>query len=657
MPQKPKQESPLGRLVVLCALGWVLLTFPPGARPGLVHFSLWWFGVLCAAAGALNALMRLAHVLLLVLKLASALGRDDSHGTAGFMVEREARAAGLHRRKRGRRLVGTIGGTPLWLGTETHHLIIGPSGTQKTSAVINNILMGSPESAFVTDIKGELYATTSRFRARRFGHRSVKIDPADPVNSVKINPLDMIAADVEAGQSRALTRVRGMALQLHPDPKGGGGQNEIFYKGGRGLIVTTILAAIVVLPKEHRTLAMVYRTLSDLTLLGDMLDTAALSPALSGEIADMARSTHETAFGDDGNAKTFESFRMNALLALEAFGPGNHLARITSETTFDFAELKRRSTTVYVVIDFANSEVLAQFAGLMQWMAIEALVAVGNNKPVQFVLDEFCNAPLHILPKVLTLLRSAGIKVTMATQDLDDITRVYSKHTLETVLSEADIKQFLGGIRSETTLKHLSAALGAYSEISSSYALGREDAQESVSRMKRALLTEDELRRMPKSAQIIFFGNQKPMLAKKVQVFAIAPWRRRLGINKIYGTRRKLLPVEIRVGWWGTTVTARGRRAYRRMIREIDRKRVTVWRRLLGQLVGAGVPVAMLVLLAALAVASAMEGLPNLRVSYGYRGSALGAPAAHSWCRYVGPTSPGLVRGGSCPLILWRKSW
>lgn len=76
--------------------------------------------------------------------------------------------------------------------------------------------------------------------------------------------------------------------------------------------------------------------------------------------------------------------------------------------------------------------------------------------------DECCNSPLHNLPTVLTLLRSYGVKYIAATQDLDDFIRVYGKHALETILSETDIKQFLGGIRSQTTLDYLSKYLGDF---------------------------------------------------------------------------------------------------------------------------------------------------------------------------------------------------
>lgn len=597
-----QQPSPVARVLVTGAIIWALVEYPPGPWPDPAHLWLWRFGALIAAIGAFNSLGPIAATLGTALRLRRALQPTISHGSAAWMSERELRRARLHRRHRGDRFIGIVGGSALWLWTETSHLILGPAGTSKTTAAIMNILMGSSDCAFITDIKGELWATTREYRTQKYRQRTVKIDPLDPENSVCINPLDPVAEALEKDEPRALTLTRGMALQLLPDPKGGGGSNAVFYQGGRVQMVTVMLAVCIVMPPEHRTMATVYRALSDLELLEATLSSAARSTVLNGEPADMARTMHDAFFGETGNVRTADSFRTNALLALEPFGPGNYLAKITGKTTFRFEELKESRVSLYLLIDYANSEVLAQFSGLMQFMAADALVRAGNNKPVLFVLDEFCNAPLHALPKILTLLRSAGVRTILATQDLDDITRVYSKHALETILSETDIKQILGGIRSKTTLEYFSALLGEVSEAAPSWTLGGPQVTQSYGRAARRLLTVDELRRLPRDAQIVFYGNMKPILAKKVQVFAVAPWRKKLGVNRIYGTRRKLSPVELRLRWWGSEVTPRARRAHARMARAVIRKGPSPLVYALRYLAKAAAPGALALLLLAVAI-------------------------------------------------------
>lgn len=651
---KNNTDSPFGRLVATVAVGWTLWTWPLQTLYDPVLRGLWWFGAFCFCVGTLKSLPTDGSSFGNLFKLIRAFSRDDSKGSAGWMTEKDIRRQKLHRRRKGARFAGIVNGTALWLWTEVHHLIIGPAGSAKTSAVIVNILMGSSESALITDIKGELWMITRDHRSKAYGHRVMKVDPKDPDNSIHINPLDDVAREVEADDPAALSRIRGIVFQLLPDPKGGGGSNEVFYKGARVLIVTVVLAVIIVMPPKHRNFATVYRMLSDLDLLHDLLEKASKSKALNGEIADMARTAHAMFFGDGNNAKTAESFRINALQALEAFGPGNYLARITSNSTFHFSELKTTKASVYLMIDYANSEVLGAFSGLLQHLAADAMVAEGTNKPVLFCFDEFTAAPMRKLVKVLVLLRSAGVRVVMATQDLNEIERVYSKEDLETIISETYIKQFLAVIRSKKTLEWLASYLGEITVTVSSFAMGKDGAQESLSRAARKLITEDELRRLPEDAQVILYGNNKPILAKKVQVFAISKWRRTLGINLSYGKKRKLLPVEVRFRWWGTEVTPRGMRRYRQMMREFqrpDRK----WRRFLAEALPRVVPVTAIATVAAAIVLLNTAGLPNLRWEYAYRGPAREAPVSYIWCRYVGPTSPGTIGGPNCPLILWRK--
>lgn len=656
-PNQTSSDGAVGRFIVTALILWAVITFQPGPYADPLHTGLWWFGVAIAGIGILRLIPPLFGGLGNGLKfLRAVFGKDTVRGSAGWLTEKDLRKAGLHRRKRGSRFAGVLGASPIFLRTETHHLVLGPAGTQKSTSVIINILCGSAESALVNDVKGELFEVTGGYRAKVLGHKVLKIDPRDPENSAKVNVLDFIHGFIEQNSPEALTLVRGMALQLYPEPSGGNDQNKFFRDGSRILLVTVVLVVIVTLPPKHRHMASVFRMLSDMGLLHDALLEAAKSPALHGEVASMASAAHASAFGEDAAGKTFEQFRLGALQAVTAFGPGNYLAPITSETTLSFADLKKEEVTVYQIIDYANKDVLGQFSGLMQWLAAYQLVGVGNNKPVLFVLDEFCNSPLHILPTILTLLRTYGVKCILATQDLDDIVRTYSKHALESVLSETDIKQFLGGIRSQSTLEYLSKYLGEFTETTPSYSLGKGGVQESLSRTNRRLLSEDEIRRLDKGAQIILASNLRPILARKVQVFSIAPYRKRIAGNSLYGGKRMLLPVEVRIGWLRTVVTSRGRRAYSEIKRSVSQRKRGNWLRML-EFCGNGLSFAPAVFAAAgIGFLLWTYGLPSLRWEYAYAGSRH-APGSYIWCRYIGPVNPGIIRSNDCPLILFHRTW
>lgn len=637
----PGRSSLLGSTILGGGAFYAAVWLWPGA-----HGHLLWkagsifFGLLAFVEGMRllrEGLRRLGNLITLI----RALRSDDTRGSAGWLSERQARRAGLHRRRRGSRFIGVLGRTPLWGWTEVHQLVIGPAGSSKSAAAIITMLCSVAESALVNDTKGELYEVTAEFRRRRFRHIIVKLDPTDPETDC-VNPLDLVHVCLIQDSPEALTLVRGMALQLYPEPAEEG-QNKFFRAGSRRLIAAVVIAVVDTCDPADRTLATVYRALCDENVLDDLLSSAGGSLRLNGEVAAMADDIHQMAFGEDGAARTYEQFRIGAMGVLEAFGPGGYLARITATTTFSFADLKAQKVTCYLIIDHNNKDTLGRWSGLMQFLAAYQMVQARNNRPVHMILDEFCNAPLHGLPGILTLLRSYGVKCTMATQDLSDITRVYGKHALETIVSETDVKQFLGGIRSRTTLEFLSKYMGEYTEIAPSFALGEGGIQESIGRAARPLLTPDELRRLNRDAQIVFIRNLRPMLSSKVQVFAISPWRRQIGINTMYGPKRHLKPVEVVVTRWRSRVTARGRT-------EVPGRRLS-WR-IAAHIARGFVPPAGLLVLGALVAAVWLFGFPHVRVEYGYSGQ-WSNPTAYHWCRYFGP-DPFTVRGTDCPFVVFR---
>ncbi len=219
---KNGEPHPLGRLIVTAGICYLLYLYPLDRIYDPMFRAVWWFGAGCAALGTLKSLPQIGSGLGRVSRVLRMLRKDTVKGSAGFLTEREARHAGLHKRRKGSRFIGTLGSTPLWLWTEVHHLIIGPAGSSKTSAAIINILMGSSESALITDIKGELWEVTRHYRAKIFGHKVLKVNPKDPANSVKINPLDDIDDDIAAESPKALSRARDrMAVATRPGRRWG----------------------------------------------------------------------------------------------------------------------------------------------------------------------------------------------------------------------------------------------------------------------------------------------------------------------------------------------------------------------------------------------------------------------------------------------------
>src|ERR1700675_1545343 len=89
--------------------------------------------------------------------------------------------------------------------TESHVLVIAPTGAGKGRNFIIPNLLTSTAPAIVLDIKGEAARVTAR-RRREMGHEVVILDPFHIAtdNPGSLNPLDRLAASAETVEDEAL---------------------------------------------------------------------------------------------------------------------------------------------------------------------------------------------------------------------------------------------------------------------------------------------------------------------------------------------------------------------------------------------------------------------------------------------------------------------
>jgi type IV secretion system protein VirD4 len=160
----------------------------------------------------------------------------------------------------------------------------------------------------------------------------------------------------------------------------------------------------------------------------------------------------------------------------------------------------------------------------------------------------------------------------------------------------------------------------------------------SVSR--KALMTPEQLRRLPEDEQIIFIKNLSPARTLKIGYQEVSPWREQVDGNPLHAGQRFLGKVKMLV--WGGYARASG----------LGRK-ATVERKPLIWPVAVSLkpflPDRSAVLPAALVGIVLTFGWPQLRMEYA---------GNMSWCRYQGlpvVSQPVVLSGENCPLLIWRK--
>lgn len=462
-------------------------------------------------------------------------------GSAGWCTPAQMRKARLHQPRNGLLLGLNDRGRPIFANVESSGLILAPAGGGKTVSFVIPTLCHSAESMFVPDLKGILACMTAHVRRKRFGHRILIINPAGRYAELlgpaaRYNPLQILidAWNDPAWHNQVMADARAIAHQLCQDPPQEG-ENQYFRNGSRKFLVFAFVYLVTI--ENRPLLSEALRLISDTERFTSCLWVAMESDVLSGDLARLAKDLITKLEAKD--VKQIESFREGAVQALEVFSPSGSLAACTAASDFRFADLKTEAMTVYVLADPTRMSVFMPWLGLLSWCAMTELIRSPAKRPVTFLLDEVTNFKIRGLPQLLTLAREFKIRMWLVIQELAEWGNTYGRESIETVLSQTEIKLFMANT-SHRTCQLISDMLGEATIKSRSHGLGRslfDLINTSVQDSPRRLMTPDEIRRSEHS--IAFIKNLRPIRLRQIGYHEVRPWSRWVGINPLFGTRLK----------------------------------------------------------------------------------------------------------------------
>ncbi|MGB3834031.1 MAG: type IV secretory system conjugative DNA transfer family protein [Mesorhizobium sp.] len=469
-------------------------------------------------------------------KIAAANTPSGNFGSARFASAADAEAAGLHD-PRGL-FLGLHDGEMIFHNGKAHLLTVAPARTGKGISVVTPNLLHWQGSVFVTDPKGELAGMTARHRAETLGQKVCVINPwgLHGLPQHRFNPLSVL---VELNDDPALRRsltgeVRDLALQLVPEPETDA-KNRFFREGSRKLLRALLLHLATRGQPDRCTLPELWRILQSTARLEDALTDMAVSDALGGVVADLAE---DVARLMANNAEQFGDFREGAVQAVDIFEPSGWLADSVSASDFSFGDLKSGATSIYLVVPQDEIKPYGAWLGLLAKQAIDAVARQGGNNQVLFLLDEASNmGRIHNLTESLTALPGLGVRVWMIVQELAELRRVYGREATATIMSQSEVVQYWA-VQNHDLAKEISAALGTRTVITHSINLGRtveDNAGESRSETARPLLSPDEIRQLPREAQILFVQNNPPIMALRLPFWEVAPWQDWADRNPVEG--------------------------------------------------------------------------------------------------------------------------
>ncbi len=379
---------------------------------------------------------------------------SDAYGSAGFMSASDASGAKMYRR--GVHFLGVLHGKIAWADPPAHVLIIAPTRAGKTTAGILPQLGLNKRSAIVTDIKGELFQQTAKYRARNFGHTIVELNLPDRVaqNPASYNVCQIVLDSLRDKPELAMSDAWAIANQLYPEPKGGH-RDPYWPYGSKGVLACTILGLAVVEPAQCN-LVEVRKLVTDRLAFVALCEALQDHDALGGDLAVLAQSFISM---EQKTPKELQSFVNGAAQTVSIFTESGRIGAISKSCSFRFRDTKRRPTTIYMGADDTNKDEIFKVAGLWNWAACTEIIREGTAKPVYIYADEAARYKIANLPDILEGSTGLGLRFILVYQSFASMEEIYGREGASRIIGMSSTQQIFG-LNDNDEAYRVSQALG-----------------------------------------------------------------------------------------------------------------------------------------------------------------------------------------------------
>jgi type IV secretion system protein VirD4 len=406
--------------------------------------------------------------------------------------------------------------------TADRHLItFGANRSGKATTIIVQALLEVPHSVLVVDPKGQLAAITAR-RRREMGHTVCFLNPFglhggapwklprhryNPLTHMNIASPNIVADMAALSQGLILTQ----------------GREPYFDDTARDLISALDLYLVSTLgPKA--TLGHMRKMVTDIAARGK--EAAELLVA-------MGKSPHAFIRQPIGRFRDAEardiSSAINTAITQTAFLDDPAMTDPTrgtlSASDFELIQLKRKPTTVYLILPGLYMDAYSRFLRLIITSAIDQFTSEPGGYPVLMILDEF--ARLEHLPAVSSAFGfAAGFNLQLwpFLQDLPQLETVYGKKAMS-FLANCGLVQFFTPNDLETA-EYLQRRGGMTTGESRSRTYGgsfwKKERSESRSEARVPLLPFEHMMSLPQEQSVVFFaGKHDPLVVGRTPYWQI----------------------------------------------------------------------------------------------------------------------------------------
>lgn len=400
--------------------------------------------------------------------------------------------------------VGSSRGVEAYVSIEDSVIVIGPPRSGKGFRFIINAILDWPGPLITTSTRNDNLAATMAMR-EKLGTVTV-FDPqrlSGVRSAMKISPVTG-CGDPMVSEQRAAALVAGSGL-------GTSGQNAEWAGAAREVLSQLLLAAAVdrrdvrALARWGSNPAQAAEAVEILERSGPPGWSTSLDAVLTGDVKLLANKWF-------GVSAALAPLRIPQIAEAMTPGPGDQV--------FDPVEFLQGQNTLYLIgtksgAGAAGGYLAALLDDIVEQARRRALSMPGSrlSPPLGLVLDEIANIfAWPALPTVMADGGGVGISPLVVLQARSQAETAWSRAEMDSVFSSATAKLLLGGSTDTAFLRDMETLLGHRDADRRSRSYSDQGTSHSVQSERLALLTTEEMRRMPPSLGLLTYRNIRPVL-------------------------------------------------------------------------------------------------------------------------------------------------
>lgn len=329
-------------------------------------------------------------------------------------------------------------------GINNNDLIIGTSGCGKTRGYVMPNILCSDESMIIADTKGNLRL---KFRSEliRKDYKIININFKDLIKSNGYNPLDYIRYNSETDKYSEQD-IMTVSSCLVPSIN----QHDPFWDLSAKFYIEAMIAYVLeMLPKNEHNLLSVVRLFAE-------MNTGKFKK-LFKELGDQdpdsfAYNRYQLFHGNEKAEKTYESIRAVIASNISTLCFDGAKKLFLSQRKINLTELGKKKVAVFLNISDTDRS-MDKLINLFYTQALQVLCNLADSNadnrlevPVRFFLDDFAaNVVIPDFDKIVSVIRSREIYVSVILQSLSQLESQYGREKSMTIINNCDNLLYLGG--------------------------------------------------------------------------------------------------------------------------------------------------------------------------------------------------------------------